>query len=109
VANAVRFTQAGQISVHIQKVDDSKWGIVVADSGIGIPPHALEYIFDEFRQVDGSTQREYGGTGLGLAIVRKLAILMGGTVQAQSTVGKGSTFTVQLPLVVPKTLVTAAG
>ncbi len=109
IGNAVRFTETGQISVRIEKADDSKWGIVVTDTGIGIPPHALEYIFDEFRQVDGSTQREHGGTGLGLAIVRKLAILMGGTVQVQSTVGKGSTFTVQLPLAVPEMLVAAVG
>jgi PAS domain S-box-containing protein len=109
IGNAVRFTQAGQISVRMEKVDESKWGIVVTDTGIGIPPHALEYIFDEFRQVDGSTQREHGGTGLGLAIVRKLAILMGGTVRAQSTVGKGSTFTVQLPLKVPEMLVAEVG
>jgi PAS domain S-box-containing protein len=109
VGNAVRFTETGQVTVHLKKVDAARWAIEVADTGIGIPPHALEFIFDEFRQVDSSSQREYGGTGLGLAIVRRLTILMGGTIQVQSTPGKGSLFTVQIPLVVPETLSAAVG
>jgi signal transduction histidine kinase len=72
--------------------------IQVKDTGQGIPPHALQYIFDEFRQVDGTTQRTHGGTGLGLAIVRKLAELMGGSVNVESEIAKGTTFTVRLPL-----------
>jgi len=100
IGNAIRFTPAGEIEVRFAKVDKLKWSLSVRDTGVGIPPHALEYIFDEFRQADGSSQREYGGTGLGLAIVRKLTMLMNGTVQVQSEVGKGSLFTVQLPLVV---------
>ena len=74
------------------------WRIEVSDTGIGIPAHALEYIFDEFRQVDGSSQRAYGGTGLGLAISRKLTMMMGGRIQVKSKVGEGSTFTITLPL-----------
>lgn len=109
VGNAIRFTESGQVSVRFDKHDDTRWTMSVSDTGVGIPPHALEYIFDEFRQVDGSSQREHGGTGLGLAIVRRLAVLMGGAVRVQSTVGKGSTFTVQLPLVVPETLVAEVG
>jgi signal transduction histidine kinase len=70
----------------------------VADTGIGIPEKAREYIFDPFRQVDESFTREYGGIGLGLAIVRQLAMLMGGEVALESEVGHGSTFTVTLPL-----------
>ncbi|MCC7450468.1 MAG: PAS domain-containing protein [Anaerolineae bacterium] len=99
ISNAIRFTSTGEIAVQFAKLDDAKWSLSVRDTGVGIPPHALEYIFDEFRQVDGSSQRAHGGTGLGLAIVRKLTMLMGGTIQVQSEVGKGSIFTVQLPLV----------
>jgi signal transduction histidine kinase len=109
IGNAIRFTETGQITVHFKKVEAARWEIGVADTGIGIPPHALEFIFDEFRQVDSSSQREYGGSGLGLAIVRRLTILMGGTVHVQSTLGKGSLFTVQLPLLVPEALQVAAG
>ena len=70
----------------------------VCDTGIGIPPHARDFIFDEFRQVDQSSKRAHGGTGLGLSIVQKLAIAMGGTVSVQSEVGVGSTFTAVLPI-----------
>jgi len=99
VGNAIRFTDVGNVSVRFAKSDDTHWILEVADTGVGIPPHAQEFIFDEFRQVDGSPQRMHGGTGLGLAIVRKLAQAMGGAVRVESEVGKGSVFTVQLPLV----------
>src|SRR5258708_8523362 len=72
IGNAIRFTEVGQVEVSFDKVDDKFWSIKVSDTGIGIPPHALEYIFDEFRQVDGSFQRKHDCTGLGLAIVRTL-------------------------------------
>jgi signal transduction histidine kinase len=101
LSNAIRFTDKGEVKVCVIR-EDLIWRIIVTDTGIGIPPHALEFIFDEFRQVDGSYQRQYGGTGLGLAIVRKLVTLMGGTVRVESEVGQGSTFTVQLPLDVPE-------
>ena len=64
-------------------------------------------IFDEFRQVDGGSQRKRGGTGLGLAIVHKLALMMGGKVTVLSQPGKGSTFTVRLPIVLPEPKVAA--
>jgi PAS domain S-box-containing protein len=102
IGNALRFTEQGTVEVHFAQDGDATWAIRVTDTGIGIPPHALEYIFDEFRQVDGSFKREHGGTGLGLSIVRKLAVLMGGAVGVESTVGQGSTFTVTLPLVLPQ-------
>jgi signal transduction histidine kinase len=109
ISNAIKFTDAGKINVEISKHEDDNWAIIVTDTGIGIPSHALDFIFDEFRQVDGSTQRKHGGTGLGLAIVRKLAMLMGGTVQVDSSPGVGSTFTVMLPLVVEEGIKTADG
>ena len=78
--------------------DDDTMTLEVQDTGMGIPPHAREYIFDEFRQVDQSSKREHGGTGLGLAIVNKVVRAMGGTISLQSEVGEGSTFTVTLPI-----------
>ncbi len=97
LGNAFKFTHEGQVSLALERSHDG-WLLSVQDTGIGIPPHAREYIFDEFRQVDGSSKREYGGTGLGLALVQKLSRAMGGSVAVQSEVGKGSTFTVTLPL-----------
>src|SRR5574341_1856 len=98
ISNAIKFTEKGEVRVHVFKADDKMWSLVVSDTGIGIPPHEQETIFDEFRQVDGSPQRKYGGTGLGLAIVRNLVLMMGGKIRVSSEVGKGSTFTVTLPL-----------
>jgi signal transduction histidine kinase len=98
VENAVKFTRAGSIDVRAYRPNDGRWVMQVADTGIGIPEKAREYIFDPFRQVDESVTREYGGIGLGLAIVRQLSMLMGGEVALESEVGHGSTFTVTLPL-----------
>ena len=97
LSNAFKFTGHGGVNLNL-KTGQSTWQIEVQDTGIGIPPHALNYIFDEFRQLDGSSTRVYGGTGLGLAIVRKLSLLMGGNVRVTSTLDEGSTFTVTLPL-----------
>lgn len=97
LSNAFKFTKEGKVSLDFQRADDN-WTISVSDTGIGIPPHAREFIFDEFRQVDGSSKRMYGGTGLGLSLVQKLSRALGGSVTLQSEVGKGSTFTVTLPL-----------
>lgn len=97
LSNAVKFTAAGSVKLNIG-VKEDQWTIQVSDTGIGIPPHALNYIFEEFRQADGSTTRMYGGSGLGLAIVRNLCLMMNGTVRVSSQVGKGSTFTVTLPM-----------
>jgi PAS domain S-box-containing protein len=101
VGNAIKYTEKGYVELRLERLGDAQWSIVVADTGIGIPPHAVEYIFDKFRQVDSTTHRQYQGTGLGLTIVRELTQLMGGTVHIESEVNKGSTFTVKLPLVVP--------
>ena len=70
----------------------------VQDTGIGIAPDAQQYVFDEFRQVDGSPTRRYGGSGLGLSLAQRLAHLLGGSIEMASTMGEGSTFAVELPL-----------
>ncbi len=101
-SNAVKFTERGSITVSLKRLNEQEWAVVVSDTGIGIPPHAQETIFEKFRQVDGSTRRAYSGTGLGLAIVRELALLMDGNVKVKSTLGSGSTFTVTFPLIVPE-------
>ncbi len=75
----------------------------VTDTGHGIPESELPYIFDTFRQVEGTATRIHGGFGLGLSIVKQLVTLMNGDVKVKSKVDKGSTFTVTLPLVIPET------
>ena len=97
LSNAIKFTEQGGVTLDLKR-DHSEWRITVTDTGIGIPPHAREYVFEEFRQVDQTSKRKYGGTGLGLAIVQKYARAMGGMVTLQSELGHGSTFTVTLPL-----------
>ena len=96
LSNAVKFTHIGTITVCAHSRNGTII-LTVADTGIGIPAEALERIFEEFRQVDSSTTREYGGTGLGLAISQQFAHLMGGEITVQSTIGGGSTFTLTLP------------
>ena len=102
VGNAVKFTEAGTITVEVTVESDHAL-IVVRDSGIGIAPEALPLIFEEFRQVDGSLTRRYGGAGLGLAISRRLAEQMHGAITVESEEGAGSAFTLRLPLAVPIT------
>jgi signal transduction histidine kinase len=88
------------VELALKTLPEAKqWQVSVRDTGLGIPPHAQEYIFDEFRQVDGSMRRMYGGTGLGLAICRNLCRLMGGNIRVQSALGQGSTFIVTLPMI----------
>jgi CheY-like chemotaxis protein/signal transduction histidine kinase len=96
LSNAAKFTDTGEI-VLTAEPQGSTLVISVEDTGSGIPDDQLPFIFDKFRQVDGSARRKIGGTGLGLAIVREVVLLLGGTVSATSTVGRGSKFTVALP------------
>ncbi|MEQ8677034.1 MAG: histidine kinase N-terminal 7TM domain-containing protein [Aggregatilineales bacterium] len=99
LSNAVKFTEQGSITLEVAVNGGQNWMIRVNDTGIGIPPDAQQYIFDEFRQVRGQDQPAIGGgTGLGLAIVRKLANRMAGSVSVESELSKGSTFIVKLPL-----------
>jgi PAS domain S-box-containing protein len=97
LGNASRFTEAGTIAVSVRREGNS-FVTAVSDTGIGMDEEALRFIFDEFRQVDGSTTRKYGGSGLGLAICKKLCDLMGGEITVSSRVGKGTTFYVKLPI-----------
>ncbi len=98
IANAIKFTEQGQVEVQIQPADQDRWQMVIKDTGIGIPPDRLGVIFEPFQQADSSLKRVYGGTGLGLTIARDNARLLGGDIQLESHVGVGSTFTVTLPL-----------
>jgi PAS domain S-box-containing protein len=99
LSNAVKFTpQGGQVDIRLEHFG-SQAQIVVSDTGKGIPPEFLPYVFDHFRQADAATTRKFGGLGLGLAIVHHLVELHGGTVQAESPgEDQGATFTVRLPL-----------
>jgi PAS domain S-box-containing protein len=99
LANAVKFTNRdGQVKISLERAP-SHVEIIVSDTGQGITPDFLPYVFDRFRQADGSSTRLHGGLGLGLAIVRHLVELHGGTVRAHSLgEGQGATFNVQLPL-----------
>ena len=96
IGNAIKFTKEGSVGVDAQ-VDGTRVAIRVADTGIGIAPEHLELVFEPFRQVDDALTRQRGGTGLGLAISRRLARMMGGDVTVESTLGRGSTFTLWLP------------
>lgn len=98
--NAAKFTEKGNIYVKVHPCDNGKsWQIQTIDTGSGIPEEALEYIFESFRQVEGASTRQHGGVGLGLSIVKQLVELMNGKITVESEIGKGSTFTVTLPLV----------
>jgi PAS domain S-box-containing protein len=97
LSNAVKFTHHGGIWVTVSK-DEEDLRFDVRDTGIGIRATDLESIWEDFRQVDQSRTREFGGTGLGLSITRKLVDALGGHVFAESVYGKGSTFTVVLPI-----------
>lgn len=97
VNNAFKFTTKGSVWTHIY-VDRDSWVIVVQDTGKGIPGDSLEAIFEPFRQVDKDTAHQQGGVGLGLSIVHQLVTAMGGRIDVESEVGKGSTFRVKFPL-----------
>lgn len=100
VNNAIKFTERGEVVISITLDDSSEPQIcfAVKDTGIGIIPDQLSRLFDAFTQVDASTTRKYGGTGLGLSISYHLVQLMQGTITVDSSPGRGSTFTVSLPL-----------
>ncbi|HZU67177.1 MAG TPA: ATP-binding protein [Ktedonobacteraceae bacterium] len=99
VSNALKFTEKGGVTIRCTRLERyDMLRVSVHDTGIGISPAALDYIFEAFRQADGSTTRRFGGTGLGLTIARKLIELQGGEVAVESIVGQGSTFSFSLPI-----------
>lgn len=104
VSNSIKFTKQGEVEVKFYQSDADHWALQVSDTGPGILVEAQEYIFEPFRQVDGSITREHSGVGLGLSIVKQLTIMMGGQIALTSEVGLGSTFKIILPLIEPSTL-----
>jgi signal transduction histidine kinase/HAMP domain-containing protein len=101
LSNSAKFTEQGEI-----RISAAQWNgtlkLAVSDTGIGMKPEALESIFEEFQQAEKTTSAQYGGTGLGLAIVKKFINLMGGEIAVESEVGKGSKFTITLPMELEK-------
>jgi signal transduction histidine kinase len=106
LSNASKFTEQGTIRLIVSRSSLNSppltLNFVVTDTGIGMTPEQLAKLFQAFEQADSSTSKKYGGTGLGLAISRKFCQLMDGAITVQSEAGKGSTFTVTLPIVVER-------
>jgi len=98
LGNAVKFTDAGEITLYISKVDEAFYRIEVRDTGIGLTKEQVTKLFRSFSQADGSTTRKYGGTGLGLTISKQLVELMGGNIWVESEIGVGSVFIFEIPL-----------
>ncbi|HLJ21827.1 MAG TPA: ATP-binding protein [Stellaceae bacterium] len=104
LSNAIKFTPSGSVELTVDRVvseaDEHTLQFCVRDTGIGMEPDVLARLFEPFTQADASTTRNFGGTGLGLSISRRLAHLLGGTLTVKSEPGKGSQFTLELPLLV---------
>jgi signal transduction histidine kinase/CheY-like chemotaxis protein/HAMP domain-containing protein len=103
LSNAVKFTEQGSVTLCVEASaeDPGLVGFSVTDTGIGIAPENLAVIFGAFQQSDGTLSRQYGGTGLGLSIANEVTALLGGRITAASDLGRGSTFTLWLPAVMP--------
>ncbi|MBI1958458.1 MAG: histidine kinase, partial [Candidatus Rokubacteria bacterium] len=97
VGNAIKFTEAGRVSIDVA-VEDGIFRVAVTDTGPGIAPADQERIFEEFQQGDSSSTRQKGGSGLGLAIARRIAEMHGGRLRVESAPGRGSTFAFTVPV-----------
>jgi signal transduction histidine kinase len=95
--NAFKFTREGHVRASLE-IGGDRVTYAIADTGIGIPADAHRLVFEEFRQVDGTTTRQFGGSGLGLALARRLARVVDGHITLASTPGNGSTFKLEVPL-----------
>ena len=106
LSNACKFTENGTVTLKVTRAthEGIDWiTFDIIDTGIGIPQDSLKNLFLEFSQVDNSSTRKFGGTGLGLAISRRFCLMMGGDIIVESVDGKGSIFTIEMPVkVVPK-------
>jgi signal transduction histidine kinase len=112
LTNALKFTERGRIEIAVEPWfdDERAWlEIGVSDSGIGIKREDLDLIFEEFRQLDGSSTRQYGGTGVGLSVCKKIAESIGGTLRVESDFGVGSRFTLSIPIDPPPEMVRVGG
>jgi signal transduction histidine kinase len=96
LGNAVKFTELGGIRVRCEHTEGC-YVITITDTGIGVKHEELESLFEPFHQIDSGLSRKYEGTGLGLSICKKLVAVMGGSISAESSPGKGSTFSITLP------------
>jgi signal transduction histidine kinase len=97
LSNALKFTRQGSVTIRVAYADTPDMvAIAISDTGIGIDPNDHQKIFEDFQQLDSSVARPYGGTGLGLSICRRLATMLGGHLDLESEVGRGSTFTLVL-------------
>jgi PAS domain S-box-containing protein len=99
LSNAIKFSNKGTVRIVVRCEEDAVV-LEVHDTGVGIKPHELDAIWEDFRQLDQSRTRSYGGTGLGLSITRRLTNQLGGQVSVASTFGSGTTFTVRLPMTI---------
>jgi signal transduction histidine kinase len=98
LSNAIKFTPRGSVTViSTYRRASREIAVAIADTGIGIAPDEQARVFEDFHQVDSSPTRERGGAGLGLSICRRLAVMLGGTIELESKPGEGSTFTLVLP------------
>ncbi len=101
ISNALKFTPQGEVRVSAQLIDPDRVMFSVADTGIGIPQEHLGSLFEDYVQVDSSIQKRLRGTGLGLSLSKKLAQVLGGEVAVSSQLGKGSVFSVTIPVAIP--------
>jgi len=106
ISNALKFTPEGEVRVTAALLPEDRVEFAVIDTGVGIAPEHLQTLFNDFEQIDIRLQKRLRGTGLGLALARKFAELLGGTVHVQSELGKGSRFSVVLPMKLASTNVT---